>query len=57
MDLTELVYEVVNWVHVVQGRYHWQNLVETVIKLRVPQKARITLSEHSLRRTHSAPWK
>jgi hypothetical protein len=36
MDLTEIGWEEVNWMHVAQNRSHWRTLVNTVMNLRVP---------------------
>jgi hypothetical protein len=36
MDLTEIAWEDVDWVHVAQVRNQWRELVKTVMNLRVP---------------------
>jgi hypothetical protein len=36
MDLREIGWEGVDWIHVAQDRVHWQALVNTVMNLRVP---------------------
>jgi hypothetical protein len=38
MDLRETEWEGVDWIHLAQDRYHWQDLVNTVINIRVTQK-------------------
>jgi hypothetical protein len=35
-DLMEIGWKVVDWIHLAQDRDHWQALVCTVMKLRVP---------------------
>jgi hypothetical protein len=41
MDVTEIGWEVVEWIHRDQNRGPWRALVNTVINLRVSQKAEI----------------
>jgi hypothetical protein len=36
LDLTELIWEIVDWIHVAQDRDQWRALVNTVMNLRVP---------------------
>jgi hypothetical protein len=36
MDLKEIGYEGVNWIHLAQDRVQWRALVKTVLNLRVP---------------------
>jgi len=36
MDLGELGWEDMDWIHLAQDRDKWQDLVNTVMKLRVP---------------------
>jgi len=36
MDLREIGWEGVNWMHLVQDRDHWQALVNTVVNLQIP---------------------
>jgi hypothetical protein len=36
MDLKEIVWEVVNWIHLAQDRDQWQAVVNTVMNVRVP---------------------
>jgi hypothetical protein len=36
MDLREIWWEVVNWMHLVQDRDHWRGLVITVMNFQVP---------------------
>jgi len=36
MDVRELEWEGVDWMHLAQDREEWRNLVNTVTKLRVP---------------------
>jgi hypothetical protein len=36
MDLREMEWEGVNWMHLAQARDQWQVLVNTIMKLRVP---------------------
>jgi hypothetical protein len=36
MDLREIGWGGMDWIHVTQNRYQWQALVNTVINLRVP---------------------
>jgi hypothetical protein len=44
MDLREVGWEGVDWIHLVQDRDQWRALVKTVMNLRVPGKARNFLS-------------
>jgi len=39
MDLAELGWEGVKWIHLAQDRDQWRAFVNTVIRLPVPQKA------------------
>jgi hypothetical protein len=39
MDLLEIGVNVVDWIGVAQDRYRWRALVNSVMKLRVPQNA------------------
>jgi hypothetical protein len=39
MDLGEIGWEGVDWMVLAQDRDQWRALVNTVVKLRVPQKA------------------
>jgi hypothetical protein len=39
MNVREIVWFVVNWIHLAQEREQWRGLVNTVMNLRVPQKA------------------
>jgi hypothetical protein len=39
IDFREIRCEAVYWIHVVQETVHWWALINTVMKLRVPQKA------------------
>jgi hypothetical protein len=39
LDLREIRWEVVDWIHVTQDRDKWRALVNMVMNLRVPQKA------------------
>jgi len=39
MDLREICWEGVEWIHLDQDRYQWQTLVNTVMNLWVPYKA------------------
>jgi hypothetical protein len=43
-DLKEIRCEVVDWIQIAQNRYEWQDLVKTVINLRLPQNARNLLT-------------
>jgi hypothetical protein len=36
MDLREIVWEGVDWIHLAQDRDSWRGLVDTVMKLRAP---------------------
>jgi hypothetical protein len=36
MDVGDLGWEVVDWIHLVQDRYLWQAVVKTVMNLRIP---------------------
>jgi hypothetical protein len=36
MDLREILWEGVDWIHLVQDRDQWRALVNTVMNLRVP---------------------
>jgi hypothetical protein len=36
MTLKEIVWEVMDWIHIVQDRDEWCALVNTVMKLRIP---------------------
>jgi hypothetical protein len=38
-DLREIMWEVVDWMHMTQDRVEWWAVVNTVMNLRVPQKA------------------
>jgi hypothetical protein len=38
MDLMEIMWEGFDWIHLAQVRDQWQVLVNSVMKLRVPQK-------------------
>jgi len=55
MDLREIGWEGVDWIHLDQDRDQWRALVNTVMKLRVPYKAGNFLNSlvtfKSLRRT------
>jgi len=42
MDLREVGWEGVDWMHVVQSRDHWRALVNTVMKLQVPKRRGIS---------------
>jgi len=39
MELREIGWEGVDWIHVTQDRDRWRTPVKTVMELRVPQKA------------------
>jgi hypothetical protein len=36
MDLRKIGWEVVDWIHVAQDRYHWWALVDMVMNFKVP---------------------
>jgi hypothetical protein len=36
MDVNEIGWEVVNWIHVAQDRDRWRAFVNTVMSLRIP---------------------
>jgi len=36
MDLEDIEYEDVDWMHLAQDRDQWRSLVNTVMKLRIP---------------------
>jgi len=36
MNLREMAWEGVNWIHMAQDRHQWRALVNTVMNLRVP---------------------
>jgi hypothetical protein len=36
MDLREIGWESMNWIHLAQARNQWQSLVNTVMNIRVP---------------------
>jgi hypothetical protein len=36
MDIREILWGFVHWIHLVQGRVQWWVLMKTVTKLRVP---------------------
>jgi hypothetical protein len=38
MDIGEIRWEVVDWMHLAQDRGRWRALVNTVMKLRISQK-------------------
>jgi hypothetical protein len=38
IDLREIGWEVVDWIHLAQNRDQWRTVVNTVMNLRVPQK-------------------
>jgi hypothetical protein len=40
VDLRELEWETVDWIHLAQDRHHWQDLVKAKIYFRVPQNVR-----------------
>jgi hypothetical protein len=40
MDLKEIVWESVGWIHLAYYMYQWQALVNTVINLRTSYKAK-----------------
>jgi hypothetical protein len=37
MDLTEIAWEVVDWIHLAQDKDQWWALVNTVMNLQVPE--------------------
>jgi len=39
MDLREVLWEGVDWMHLAEDRDHWSSLVNTIINFRIPQKA------------------
>jgi hypothetical protein len=39
MDVREIGWEGVNWMHLVQVRYQWRTLLNMKMKLRVPENA------------------
>jgi hypothetical protein len=39
MDLREIRWEVLEWIHLIQDRDQWRALVNMVIKLWIPQRA------------------
>jgi hypothetical protein len=59
MDLTEIGWESVDWMYLAQDRDQWWAVVNTVINLRVPWKARNFLTSWvtiSFWRRDCAPW-
>jgi hypothetical protein len=36
LDLREIGYGDVDWIHLAEDRFHWQPLVNTLLNLRVP---------------------
>jgi uncharacterized membrane protein len=42
MDLSDIGQEVMDWIHLTLDRNQWQDLVNTVMNLRVPLKAGIS---------------
>jgi hypothetical protein len=44
-DLTDTMWEVVEWIHLAQKRDQWRALVQAVMNLRVLQKAEDFLTE------------
>jgi hypothetical protein len=38
IDIREMGWEGVDWMHLSQGRDQWRTLMNTVVKFRVPQK-------------------
>jgi len=44
MDLREIGWEGVDWIHLARDRDQWRALVNRVVKLRVPQKAKDVLT-------------
>jgi hypothetical protein len=47
MDLREILWEVVDWLHLAQDRDQWRAVVNTVMKLRLHKR---------LLKNYSAPW-
>jgi hypothetical protein len=57
MDLSEIRWKDVDWIHLAQDRDRFRALVNTVMNLQVPQKARDFLSKYDqLFKKDSAPW-
>jgi hypothetical protein len=44
MDLMEVGWERVDWMHLVQDTDQWQKLVNTAMKFRIPKDAKNVLS-------------
>jgi hypothetical protein len=44
MDLREIGWEGMDWIHLAEGRDHWQALVYTVLNLGVPLTVRNLLT-------------
>jgi hypothetical protein len=44
MDLTEIGWKDVDWMHLTQDRDQWLDILNTVMNLRVPRKAKNFLS-------------
>jgi hypothetical protein len=44
MDLREIRWDDMDWIHLAQDRYWWRALVNTVMNLRVPENAGTFLS-------------
>jgi hypothetical protein len=40
MDIGEIGWEIVDWMHLAQDRDHWWALVKMVMNLRVPKNSR-----------------